>query len=862
MTQISGSSNSGGVFLLPLRFALRDLRGGLRGFGIFLGCIALGVAAIVAVASVSRGLSEGLAREGRRILGGDAAFVLIHRELNSSERAWLEARGSVESIVTMRAMARTGDGDATLAEIKAVPTAYPAIGAAVLAPAGDLGAGLAERDGVNGFVAEAALAARLGLKTGDIIMIGDARLQYRAELVSEPDKLAGGVGFGPRVIMSMKAFQSAGLEQPGSLARWSNRLIVKNDAGTGPVDEAGLNAMITTAKNAFPEAGWEIPTRSNVSPQFEQNLARFSQFLVLVGLTALIVGGVGVANAARAFVDRKAYDFATFKALGASGGRVFAIALAEILLIAALGVAIGLALGAAAPFLAASGIAALDAFPFEASIYPRELAAGALYGLLTAIAFSLGPLGRAHDAPVSALFRSRIEPASGRPRARYLIALAATAALLVLAIVGLSIDRKLAGFYVLATGAGFVALLAIAQAIMFAAGRLPRPRNFEWRSAIANIHRPGAPTPSVVLSLGLGLALLTALTQIDGNLRNQLQRTMPGKTPSFFFLDLRNSQVADFNAFLKTHAPQAAIEEVPMMRGRIVRLNGKRPDEIKASDEAAWALEGDRGITFASAIPEGSKIVEGDWWPETYAGPPLVSMEASVAKGLGLKRGDSIVINVLGRNITAEIANLRAVNWRTLGINFVFVFSPDTFAGAPYALLATATFPGAADAAREIALLKDLSKAFPTITSVRVREALDALNDIMGQLTLAIRSASAIALIASALVLAGAIATGQRTRLYEGVVLKTLGATRSRLLAMLLIEYGLLGLITGVFGLAAGGLAAWGVLSGVMKLDEAVWLWRPALAAVGISLGLTIGLGLAGAWRVFSQKPATFLREL
>ena len=847
---------------LALRFGARDLRGGIRGFGIFLACIALGVAAIVAVSSISRGLSDGLAREGRRILGGDVAFSLIHRELNADERAYLAARGDLSTVGLMRSMARKPDGDSTLVELKAVPPDYPTIGEVVLSPPMSLRDALATRDGLPGFVAEAGLAARLDLKPGDVAMIGDAKLIYRAALVSEPDKLGGGVGFGPRVLLSLDAFRASGLVRPGSLVRWSNRLVLSKRADGAAATDADLANLIEGARAAFPEAGWEVRTRTNVSPQFEKNLDRFTQFLVLVGLTALVVGGVGVANAARAFVDRKMTDLATYKALGATGGRVFLIALAEIGLIAAGGIVIGLCLGAAAPFLAASGLREISPLPFEASIYPRELAAGALYGALTALAFSLTPLGVAHDAPVSALFRSRIEPGASWPRMRYLVMLAFVATALVGSVVFLSTDRKLAAIYIGATLGGFVFLRLVANLIMWAARYMPRPSGVEGRLALANIHRPGAPTPSVVLSLGLGLALLVTLTQIDGNLRDQLQRTLPGQTPSFFFLDLRNADAARFDAYLKGHAPDAKVEQVPMMRGRIVRLNGQRPEDVKASEDAAWALEGDRGITYATHLPEGSKLVEGEWWPDNYAGPPLVSMEQGIARGLGLKLGDEVTLNVLGRNIAARIANLRVVNWRSLGINFVFVFSPNTFAGAPHTLLATATFPKGGDATREIALQRDISKAFPTVTSVRVKDALDALADIMAQLTLAIRAASGVALVASALVLAGAVAAGQRTRLYEGVVLKTLGATRWRLLRALLYEYGALGAVTAAFGVGAGGLAAWAILTRVMKLDEFVWLWSSALGAVAIALFLTIGIGVAGAWRVLGQKPAAYLRDL
>ena len=770
---MTGSSAVGALWL-ALRFGARDLRGGIRGFGVFLACIALGVAAIVAVSSISRGLSDGLAREGRRILGGDVAFSLMHRELSGEERAYLASRGDLSTLASMRSMARKPDGDSTLAELKAVPPEYPAIGEVVLSPPMPLAEALATRDGLPGFVAEAALAARLDLKPGDVAMIGDARLIYRAALVSEPDKLGGGVGFGPRIILSLDAFRASGLVQPGSLVRWSNRLVLSNRTDGATASDKDVVSLIDGARAAFPEAGWEVRTRTNVSPQFEKNLERFTQFLVLVGLTALVVGGVGVANAARAFVDRKMTDLATYKALGATGGRVFLIALAEIGLIATGGIVIGLGLGASAPFLAASGLREISPLPFEASIYPRELAAGALYGVLTALAFSLAPIGGAHDAPVSALFRSRIEPGEGWPRPRYLVMLAFVATALVGSIVYLSTDRRLAAIYIGATLASFVFLRVVATAIMWAARRLPRPSGVEGRLALANIHRPGAPTPSVVLSLGLGLALLVTLTQIDGNLRDQLQQTLPGQTPSFFFLDLRNADATRFGDYLRDHAPDAKVEQVPMMRGRIVRLKGQRPEDIKASEDAAWALEGDRGITYATALPEGSKLVEGDWWPETYAGPPLVSMEAGIARGLGLKIGDDVTLNVLGRNINARIANLRVVNWRSLGINFVFVFSPNTFAGAPHTLLATATFPKGSNATREIALLRDISRAFPTVTSVRVKDALDALADIMAQLTLAIRAASGVALVASALVLAGAAeASGKQCEALLGTALDT-----------------------------------------------------------------------------------------
>lgn len=843
------------------RIALRELRGGLSGFGIFLACIALGVAAIVGVASISRGFSDGLAREGRTILGGDASFALIHREISPAERDWLSARGSISAVATLRAMARRLDGTSALIDVKAVDATWPSQGAAVVKPDRPLAELLARRDGVYGVVADAALAARLDLSMGDRVQIGDSAFALRGTLVSEPDTLAGGLALGPRVIMTQDALRTTGLLQPGSLVRWIYRVTLHGSPDQ-PVSDAQVEAFTRAAAAAFPAAGWEVRTRNNVSPQFEKSLEQLTEFLTLVGLTALIVGGVGVANAVRSFVERKRADFATFKSLGATGGAVFALALMQVMAISGLGVALGLLFGALMPYATAWGFGELIPLPFIPALYPSQLAAGAMYGFLTALAFSIAPLGRAHDVPVSALFRDRVEPDRILPRIRYLVFTGAAAAALVSAMILLASDRRIAWIYIVATVFGFALLRMVAWLMMTVARRAPRVRSTELRLALSNIHRPGALTPSIVLSLGLGLALLVALTFIDGNLRREIGKAIPGETPSLFFLDVPSVQTPAFRSFVLSHAPSAKLEEVPLMRGRLVRLNNVPAEKVKASEEAAWVLEGDRGITFASRPPDGSIVTEGAWWAPGYAGPPLVSMDAKIAKGLGLKLGDMITVNVLGRDVTAKIANLRQVNWRTLGINFVFVFSPNAFAGAPHTTLATATFPGDGDANRDLVLLRDVAKAYPAVTTIRVKDALDAVNSLLDKIALAIRSASGIALAASVLVLAGALASSQRNRVYDAVVLKTLGATRWRLLYALLLEYAILGSATAIFGVIAGGLAAWAILTTVMKIEAFVWLWGQAAIVALAGLVVTVGLGLLGTYRILGQKPAPYLRDL
>jgi putative ABC transport system permease protein len=842
---------------LALRLAMRELRAGLGGFRIFVACIALGVMAIAAVGSFAESLADGLAREGRVILGGDASFSLIHREASAEERAFLAQRGVVSVAATMRAMARAADGRASLVEVKAVDGAYPLYGKAVVEPATDLSAAFALRDGIHGAVADEALFARLDLKPGARLSIGAVEVEVRAILKTEPDKLAGGIGFGPRLLMSEAALRATGLVQPGSLVRWHYRLkIPGSDAG-----DRATEAVVQATRTALPDAGWNIRTRANASPQLERNIERFTQFLTLVGLTALLVGGVGVANAVKGHLDHKRDVIATMKSLGATGGRVFAIYLTQVMMLAAIGSAIGLAIGAALPFLIAWSFGAVIPIPVEPALQGEELALAFVYGLVTALAFALWPLGRAHDVPAASLFRDEVAPDRRSPRKRYTFATAIAVSALAAMAVLLAYDRRIAMIFVGSAALVFVGLRLVAMLVMAAARRAPRPRSTMLRLAIANIHRPGALTPTVVLSLGLGLAVLVTVTLIEGNLRRQLTAALPERAPSFYFVDIQASDAERFDAFVRARAPNAALERVPMLRGRIVAARGVRSEDLKPAQNAAWVLQSDRGITYARDVPDGSRVVEGEWWAPDYQGPPLVSMEKRIADGLNLKVGDELVVNVLGRNIAARVANVRAVDWQTLGINFVLVYSPGTFRGAPHSDLATLTYPGGSTTADEVALLKAVAEAFPAVTTVRVKDALDAVGGILSQLVVGIRGASLITILAAILVLGGALAAGHRHRVYDAVVLKTLGATRGRLVGAYALEYLLLGLATGVFGVAAGSIAAWLIVTEVMNFSF-VWLPGPAAVAALAALAVTLAFGLIGTFTALGQKPAPVLRNL
>ena len=841
---------------LALRYALRELRGGLRGFYVFIGCIALGVMAIAGVGSVAASLGEGLAHEGRTLLGGDVAFSLMQREAKPDEVAFLRARGQMSVAATLRAMARAADERLALVELKAVDASYPMLGELTLDPKMPVADLLAERDGAFGAAADATLLVRLDLGIGDRVSIGTATFQIRSVVGTEPDKLAGGVGFGPRFLVGEAGLRATGLLQPGSLVRWNYRVELPDNAA----DDRAVTALANEARNGLPEAGWEIRSRGNASPQLERSIDRFTQFLTLVGLASLLVGGVGVANAVKSHIDRRRDVIAAFKALGATGRDVFAIYLTQVVVLAGLGSAIGLAAGAALPFIIVGLFGDLLPLPVVPALHPDELLLSLVYGLLTALAFGLWPLGRVHDVPVAALFREAVTSEWHRPRWGYLALMAAVIALLIAVVIGLAYDKRVAAVFVASSVVVFVLLRGIAAALMALARRLPRTSITMLRLAIANIYRPGALTPSVVMSLGLGLAVLVTITQIDGNLRRQFMAALPDRAPSFYFIDIPANEADRFGTFLKETAPLSTIEDVPMLRGRIVAARGVKAEELNPAADAEWVLQSDRGLTYTGEIPKGSKVVRGQWWGADYDGPPLVSMDKKIADGLNLKVGDEIVVNVLGRDIPATIGNLRSIDWQGLGINFVLVFSPNAFKGAPHTHVATLTETHP-DPSRDARIVKSVADAFPMVTSVRVREVLESIGTVVTNLVLAIRGASAVTLISAILVLGGALAAGHRHRVYDAVILKTLGATRARLLGAYALEYLMIGFATAIFGVIAGSVAAWLIVTRLMTLSF-IWQAGSAAGVVAAALVVTVGLGLAGTLLALNQKPATVLRNL
>lgn len=837
---------------VALRLARRELRQGLSGFRIFLACLILGVASIAGVGSLSEALLEGLSRQGRELLGGDVELRLTQREMDKKERAWLEARGKVSMTAEVRAMAIAQGRDArALIELKAVDYRYPLYGIADVSPRQPLKELFANREGLFGAAVDERLLAKLGVPQGAVVKINNALFELRAILKQEPDRVTGGFTLGPRVLISEFALRATGLIQPGSLINFNYRVALPPESDS----RKDVADWIAAANKAFPKAGWQPRDRWNAAPGVRRFIQQVTAFLTLVGLTALVVGGVGVGSAVKTYLDRRRDDIATLKCIGASGRFIFFMFLAEVMALALIGVAGGLVLGALIPFAAQLALSGVLPFKAEFGIYAQPMLSAAAFGLVTAAAFAIWPLARAQEISPAVMFRDLVAPSRRWPHWFYIgVTGLAFGALAALAIV-LSSNLELAGGFAVGAIAAFVLLRATGWGLMWLARNLPRPRIMMARLALSNIYRPGAPTPAVILSLGLGLTLLTTIALVDSNIRRIMREEVPAEAPSFFLVDIQTSQVKPLEKLLNGEKGVSSVDIVPMVRGRIVKVKDVPSEKAVVAREAKWALNGDRGLTYGNPPGARDQVVEGKWWPTNYKGPALVSFAADLAKGMALKVGDMITVNILGRDIPMTIANLRRVDFANARMNFIMVVSPGVLETAPHAHLATARVVPE----REDEVERAVTNAFPNISVVRVREALETANGLLQQLAAGIRAASFVTLLTGLLVLAGALAAGHRHRLFDAVVLKVLGATKGQVMTTYLIEFAVLGAGAGFVAAIAGMIAAWAVAAFVMESTFMPSMGTLAAVIIGGAIA-AMALGIGATWTALSTPAARTLR--
>jgi putative ABC transport system permease protein len=838
---------------LALSIALRELRAGAGRLSIFVLCIALGVAAVAAIGSLSASFDEALARQGRLLIGGDLSFELIHRQADSAERAALESLGEVSESASFRAMARSAEGKSALVEVKAVDNAYPLYG--------DVSITRAERPGPvwrdpDVVLVERTLLDRLNLDIGSKIAIGDATVTIGGILGEQPDRLADRLAYGPKLLMFRDTLAHTGLVQPGSLIRWTYRVKLPEARSA---DKEFLVETRNNVEKQFPQSGFAIHDWTDPAPSLRRDADRFTQFISFVGLTALLLGGIGVGNAIRSYMAKKREVIATFKCLGATSRLVLLVYLIQALLLATVGIAIGLLIGALTPALLAALYA--DALPITLAIepHPMPLIAAALAGLLTMVLFVLWPLGRAASVSPAVLMRAHLTEERERSPWPYAVGSAvAGIALFALAIAG-SEERAITASISAGIVLAFLLLTGFGLLVQRLAAKLRRAKPTSLALAIASIGGPGSLARAIAVSLGLGLGLLVATALIYRALLKEIEGNIEADAPAYYFVDVEESDIGKFGDTVKAIVPDAKLDDAPMLRGRIVALKGVPAEKVEADPDARWVLSGDRGLTYTDAVPPASTLVEGTWWPKDYSGSPLVSFDAELAKGLGLKLGDTITVNILGRNVDAKIASLRKIDWESLAINFVMVFSPNTLAGAPHRALTTLELPKGTDPALEGKVIQALSERFPLVTAVKVGDIVAAAKELLAKVMTAIKATAGVTLLIGAAVLAGAVAAGQQQRKYLAVLYKTLGATRWRIVSAELLEFGLLGLATALLSVLIATITAWALCKWAF---DVTFVFSPlaVFETVLLALALVLAVGALTTWRLLSVKAAPYLR--
>ncbi|MXP10083.1 ABC transporter permease [Pseudoblastomonas halimionae] len=827
------------------RIARRELNARFRGLRLLLVCLFLGVGALAAIYSLTGAIEGELETRGREILGGDVQAEVWQRAPTDEELAAFEELGDVSVGLRMQATARHGDLVSPI-ELKSVDEAYPLVGTLTLEDGRAVGPPAADEAWLSRGAAD-----RLDLKPGNSFAIGGRDVRVGGIIASEPDRLGEGFSLGPAVLVRAGFPEAAGLAAPGAFYQSKTRI-----AFDTPRD---LDETVEALEERFPTAGYDFDTAERASPGAERFVSRMGQFLVLVGLAALVIAGIGIGGGVSSYLEARRQSIATLKVLGATSGDVAKIYLLQILAAALVGSVLGLVAGVALTPLIGKALEGLLPVAAGVTLDTRALIVAPLFGLLVALIFAAPPLARARSFPAMALMRARATPIA-RDRRAWLPVLIGLA--LLLALVLATASQKMLSLIFLGGAAAMLGLLALlGWAIRKLAARVPRPSQPIARIALANLHRPGAQTGALVTALGFGLSAFVLLAAIQTSIAGNIQLSVPERAPDYFVLDVPRDRADDFRALVEETAPGSVVRTVPALRGRILAYGPEddevRVDELEELPEGAWPLRGERGLTYADAVPEGNTITEGQWWGPMWQGDPLVSVDAELGDVLGLRIGDTITIGVLGVERTARIANFRRIDWEALGFNYVLVFSPNTLEDAPHNLAATIETPDGATAA----LLQALVRQFPSSSAIEVGGILKQARDLLEQVGIAILAAASVAVLAGLAVLVGAIAAARASRLYDNVVLRVLGASRRQLLLLQLAEYALLATLLSGVALAIGSGLAWLVVTQLFEFD---WLphWPTVLAVLSGGVATVLVVAIGGSLPLLRAKPAQALRTL
>jgi putative ABC transport system permease protein len=838
-----------------LRVALIDLRGGLGNLWILIACVALGVASVTMVGSVGGSLQSALARDARLLLGGDIEMRQTFRPADAAERALFNGLGRVSEVIDLMGRAQSGDASALVA-VRAVDSAYPLRGAVAADGDGSLEQQLESRNGIRGALADSRLLDQLGAGVGDRIELGLAEFEIRGILRGVPDQVSQGIAIGFPLLISTDGLAETEIVQPGGLARYRYKIDLTDGIDSGPV-------AVKTLQEAFPDVGWRISLPGDATEELSRYFELLRRFLTVVSLSALLVGGLGIAHAVSAYITERQRSIATMKALGAVRSRVLLHFLTQVLILTLVGIALGLALSMTFTVALLPLIEPMIGMGLTPIIDGSSMASSAAFGLLTSFLFAYLPLTRVEAMRPAQLFRSAVSAAGVGTSRRLLLQprtllpmLGALAGLFAVAVIDTGWP-EIVFWYAVGAAVAFLVLRLASHLLRRGLKLLPPAPNAVVRNAVKSIHRSGSPAPTVILSLGLGVSLLLLIALTENSLRHQLDPAVRIDAPDFIYLDLFDDEVAAFQALAATDDRIASFAAIPLVRASSFTINGHAPPALKEPPKDLTLYFGDeQPLTHSAPIPEGSQVVSGSWWPADYAGPPLVSVSEDLRELLDLELGDEITFLTFGEPISTRIASFRAYEWQRGGVNFPYVLSPgalDAYEPSYFGLLK-------AREGTEQDLQSELATAYPDLVFLPIEEAIDAARGLMKTVSTAISIVGAVALASGVLVLIGALAAGRRQREADSIVAKVLGATRTDLIASFMFEYCVVGGLAALLAVLLGVAGAWAFVTSVLRSGFSA---DPVLLVLvaPLALVLTIGAGAAITWNALSSSPASVLRQ-
>lgn len=886
-----------------LKMAWRETRAGWRHFLYFLVCIAVGVGALVGVSLFGAHVERAVAKEARGLLGGDLE-IRLSRPISSDGQLVLQSledRGiavtHVSELVAM--VSRMEDppvkGQPTqIIELKAVESEYPFYGVLRIDPMQRLTDLLSSNricsgQSCFGAVVQESLLIRMGLAVGDRLKIGQGLFVITGVLRTEPDRMANAFSLGPRVMISQEGLRQAELVKLGSRVRERYLLKTPSDLAASPLLYELRGRLVSDAARV---SGYR-----DAQPQLKQFLEQLTRYLGLIGLTALFVGGLGVATSIHAFVREKLTTIAILKTVGAGSATVIWTYVLQALLLGAAGSAIGLVLGIllqqALPWVIAGFLASdlLVQLGFSADLTGSSLiplAKGMALGLMSTLLFALWPLLTIREIKPAMILRRDVAPLTSFQHAtpiwwrwnqwnridwtKLVTSLGIGTGLAVLSIWQAG-SWKVGLLFIGAFVAAVLLLGVSAWGLIQLLKKGGRPSGFTLRQALGNVIRPGSQAVSITMAIGIGVMVVVTVSLVEKSLLAQVRENRPTNAPSFFFIDIQPDQKDEFTRLLKARLDEPTPQLTPLVRSRLSAINGKaitleaatEEEEHKEKERSAeqperrkkWYFSREYVLTFLEQLPKDNEVVKGEWWkPGQVSATPLMSIEEEAAKALGLDIGSTIEFDIQGVPLTAEVSSIRKVEWGNFSTNFYMILSPGSLDGAPLTYVATVHVAPA----EEVPLQQAVVALFPNVTAINIGDVLDSFAKVLDRLSLAIRAVALFCVFSGALVMAAALAATRYRRLYESVILKALGATRGLLARSFAVEYAVLGAVGGLLGTGLASALSWAVLTFFFDLS---WTVQPGVLLAGCcaTIALTVIVGFLSTFRILGQPPLTVLRH-